>query len=66
MSLNIRRINLSRVPKEKRQEAWARLQKKHPAHARLMNDPLVQAVREKFNAQVIVELPVNTHALRES
>jgi len=54
-----RKVNLSRIPKEKRAEAYARLQEKYPAQAEWLNDPFVVSVREHFpGCSLIVELPV--------
>lgn len=58
----IRRVNLSRIPKEKRREAMNRLEQKHPGVAATIKDPFFQAIREHFNADVIVELPVKKGA----
>ena len=56
-SSEIRRINLSRIPKEKRAQAWEKLKKKYPDQAAWVQDPIVQAIRDRFNAELIIDLP---------
>lgn len=59
-SSDARRINLSRIPKEKRAEAWARLQKDCPAQADLVRDEYVQALHKAFGADIIIEIPAGS------
>ena len=55
-----REVNLSRIPPEKRQEAWERLQEKYPAQAALLEDPFFVGVRKAFpNGEVFIELPAD-------
>lgn len=54
-----RRVNLSAIPKEKRQEAWEKLQRDYPDHAKLLEDPMMVALREKFKPRAIyLDLPI--------
>ncbi len=54
-------INLSQIPKEKRKEAWQRLQDKYPAQAELVECDLFQALRKMYpDAQTIIEIPETT------
>lgn len=48
-------LNLSAVPKEVRGQIWARLQAERPAQADLIKSPEVQALRQAFDADVMVE-----------
>lgn len=50
-----RRINLSRLPPEKRQPAWAWLRREHPDIADWLQREEVKRLRELFDAEVIVE-----------
>ena len=53
-------VNLSLIPKEKRAEAYKRLQEKYPAQGEWLLDPFVVSVREAFpGCSLIVELPVD-------
>lgn len=52
-----RRLNLALVPADERAETWARLQRDYPAQAAFVLDPLVQAARERFGAEIIIDLP---------
>lgn len=58
-SKKTRSVNLSAIPKAKRQEAWARLQRDYPDHAALLKDPMMVALRKKFNPSAIyLDLPI--------
>lgn len=51
-------VNLSRIPPEKRQEAWERLQRDYPDQAAYLQDPLVVLMKETFQAEISIELPI--------
>ena len=53
----MRKLNLSTIPPEQRQETWEMLQRDHPEIAAWVQDPFVQEMREHFDAQLIVYLP---------
>lgn len=55
-----RLINLSGIPEARRAEAWAKLQKKHPALAAWCRDPCVRAVKAAFDGELIIEIPKET------
>lgn len=57
MSDQPRQINLSRIPEAQRAEAWTRLKNNRPALAAWCRDPLVQAVKDAFDGELIIELP---------
>jgi hypothetical protein len=59
-SSKARWFNLSRIPKEKRAEAWARLQENCPAQAALVQDEYVQAIHKAFGADIIIEIPAGS------
>jgi len=59
-STKARWYNLSRIPKEKRAEAWARLQEICPAQAELVRDEYVQALHKAFCADIIIEIPAGS------
>jgi len=53
----MKEVNLSRIRPELREEAWQRLQDKHPAQAAAVSADLTQLMRQAFDADVIVLLP---------
>ena len=54
-----RRVNLSAIPKEKRQEAWEKLQRDYPDQAALLEDPMMVELRKTFNPIAIyIDLPI--------
>lgn len=54
--MTTREINLSRIRPELRKPAWERLQKRYPATAALIQDPLFQALKQAFDAEVIITI----------
>lgn len=50
-----RRINLSRLPPEKRKAAWDWLRREHPDLAGWLQRDDVKRLRETFDAQVLIE-----------
>lgn len=57
-----RRLNLTRVPRERRQETWEWLQREYPDQAAWVEDPLVQEMRRHFNAEIVIHLPEKADA----
>ena len=54
-----RRVNLSAIPREKRQEAWEKLQRDYPDQAALLEDPMMVELRKTFNPTAIyIDLPI--------
>lgn len=46
---------LSRLAPEQAREAWRRIQSEQPALASLLTEPLFQALRETFDAEVLID-----------
>ena len=64
----MKKVNLSRIPKDKKREAWERLQEKYPDQAAWVQDPVVKCFlgdfeddetgeTVNFNCELVVYLP---------
>ena len=55
----MKRVNLTRIHPDDRDEAMARLQQYYPAQHALVTDPISQQVREMFGGEYVdLELPI--------
>lgn len=59
MAKTIKRVNISRLPPERKKSAWAWLLKNRPAEAELIQQPDIQLALKTFDAEIIVEIEVD-------
>jgi hypothetical protein len=57
-----KRINLTRLPADKKREAWERLKRDYPDQAAWVKEPLVQEMLEHFDAEIVIHIPEKTDA----
>jgi hypothetical protein len=59
MAQQTKRVNLSRLPPERKQAAWAWLKTNRPAEAKLIQSDDVKSLIAAFNGEIILEIEVN-------
>jgi hypothetical protein len=57
-----KRVNLTRLPEEKKRQAWERLKRDYPDQAAWVMEPLVQELLEHFNAEIVIHIPEKSNA----
>ncbi|WP_292358996.1 MULTISPECIES: hypothetical protein [unclassified Methylophaga] len=56
MATETKRVNLSRLPPERKQKAWQWLQETRPAQAELIQSKAVQEIISAFDGEIIIEV----------
>lgn len=56
MAQTTKRVNLSRLPPERKKAAWAWLQANRPEEAKLIQSNEVQSLLAAFNGEIILEI----------
>ncbi len=54
-----KRVNLSRLPPDRKRSAWAWVQKNRPEQAGLIQSASFQQLLTTFNGEVIIEMEIN-------
>ncbi len=53
----MKKVNLSRIPRERKREAWEKLQRDYPAQAELVESEFVQVMAQAFDGEIVIHLP---------
>ncbi|EGV50023.1 hypothetical protein [Candidatus Endoriftia persephone] len=53
----MKKVNLSRIPRERKREAWEKLQRDYPAQAELVESEFVQEMAQAFDGEIVIYLP---------
>ncbi|MBA1331359.1 histidine kinase [Candidatus Endoriftia persephone str. Guaymas] len=48
---------MSRIPRERKREAWEKLQRDYPAQAELVESEFVQEMAQAFDGEIVIYLP---------
>lgn len=59
MATTFKRINISRLPPDRKKAAWAWVQKNRPEQAELIKSASFQELLATFDGEIIIEMEIN-------